>query len=536
MPSASSPATAAEWSLLPTSPPSTSARSWPVWPIAALLAAVYLIVDPPSADLAAQVYRVDLFAHHGFVLWDGAWYSGHHIPGYSVLFPPLGALLGPRLAGALSAVLSAILFERLAREHFGARSWVGAAWFAAATAMNLITGRLAFGLGITFAIATLLVITHRRIALGMVLAAATTLASPVAGLFLGLGALAWLIAGRRPVAFALGAAAIGPALVLVVAFPEGGSEPFVASSFWPALAGCAFIYLALPVAERELRIGVLLYALACVAAFAIPSPVGGNVVRLGTLFGGPVLACLLWRRQVIILGLMALPLVWWQWSAPIRDVVRASGDPSVHPSFFAPLVHFLHTQGGPPFRVEIPFTADHWEAAEVAPSVPLARGWERQLDREDNGLFYSGRLTVARYRTWLGENAVRFIALPDAPLDSSAHAEAALLRRPETWLRLVWHDRDWRVWELRAPTPMASGSGALTRMGTDGFTVRARAPGTLFVRERFTPYWALVQGAGCVSQAPGGYTEVRLRRAGVARVAVRFSLARVVEHGRRCSP
>ena len=69
---------------------------------------------------------------------------------------------------------------------------------------------------------------------------ATTLSSPVAGLFLILIAAAWLVAaGLRAApsaawALVLGAAVTG--LILAVAFPEGGTEPFAASSFWPALA------------------------------------------------------------------------------------------------------------------------------------------------------------------------------------------------------------------------------------------------------------------------------------------------------------
>jgi hypothetical protein len=500
-----------------------------------VLAAAYLILDPASADLAAQVYRANLFAHHGFVLWDGAWYGGHHVPGYSVLFPPLAALLGPRVVGALSAVISAALFERLAREHFGARAWVGALWFAGATAMNLITGRLAFGLGITFGLATLLALTHRRTALAMALAVATTLASPVAGLFLGLVALAWLIATRKALAFWLGAAAIVPAVALVVTFPEGGTEPFVGSAFWPALVTCAFVFFALPAEERELRIGTALYALACIAAFAIPSPVGGNVVRLGALFAGPLLACLLWRRQAVVLALMAVPLLYWQWNAPVRDALRADHDPSVHASYYRPLLTFLHEQPGPPYRLEIPFTANHWEAAEVAPIVPLARGWERQLDRQDNGLFYRPGLTAAAYRRWLGVYGVRYVALPSATLDASARAEVALLRHGQPWLKPVFSDRDWRVWQVRGAQPLAGGAGAMTQLGTESFTVRARRRGTIFVRERFTPYWAIVQGSGCVRQAPGGWTDLTVHGAGVLRVAASFSLARVVEHGPRCT-
>jgi hypothetical protein len=74
--------------------------------VAALGAAAYLLVAPPSADLAAQEYRADL----GLVLWNNGWFAGHHTPGYSVLFPPLGGALGVRLTGALAAVAAAGLF------------------------------------------------------------------------------------------------------------------------------------------------------------------------------------------------------------------------------------------------------------------------------------------------------------------------------------------------------------------------------------------------------------------------------------------
>ena len=69
--------------------------------VAAILSIAYLLLEPSSADLAAQTFRSDLFASHGFLLWNNDWYGGHYLPGYSVLFPPLGAALGPRLVGAL---------------------------------------------------------------------------------------------------------------------------------------------------------------------------------------------------------------------------------------------------------------------------------------------------------------------------------------------------------------------------------------------------------------------------------------------------
>jgi hypothetical protein len=64
--------------------------------VAAVLGAVYLIVAPTSADHAAQVFRSGLFESEGLSTWNNFWFGGHHTPGYSVLFPFLGSLLGPR--------------------------------------------------------------------------------------------------------------------------------------------------------------------------------------------------------------------------------------------------------------------------------------------------------------------------------------------------------------------------------------------------------------------------------------------------------
>src|SRR3954447_25583142 len=87
--------------------------------LAATLACLYLVVAPSSADLAAQEFRAWLFGHSGFTLWDNNWYGGHPIPGYSIFFPPLGAALGVRQAGALSVVAAAALFAAIVRRGFG---------------------------------------------------------------------------------------------------------------------------------------------------------------------------------------------------------------------------------------------------------------------------------------------------------------------------------------------------------------------------------------------------------------------------------
>jgi len=76
----------------------------------------------------------------------------------------------------------------------------------------------------------------------------------------------------------------------------------------------------------------------------------------------------------------------------------------------------------------------------VAGELPLARGWERQLDIGRNAIFYADDLDVDAYHRWLRDNAVAFVALADAPPDPSAHAEAELVRRRLPFLEPVWHD------------------------------------------------------------------------------------------------
>ena len=49
--------------------------------------------------------------------------------------------------------------------------------------------------------------------------------------------------------------------------------------------------------------------------------------------------------------------------------------------------------------------------------IYIARGWERQLDRKLNPLFYedeNGGLDPEAYRHWLDDLAVGFVAVPDA--------------------------------------------------------------------------------------------------------------------------
>jgi len=259
---------------------------------AAALVALWLLVDPRTPDLAAQVYRVGLFEHGGFAVWDEHWYAGHALPGYSLLFPPLASLLGLRVLAALSVLASAALFERLVLGVYGPAARWGAVWFAVAAVGDIWLGRLTFALGVTFAVAAVLALVRGHPRWAALLAALCAAASPVAGVLLGLAALTHALARRSPRALvALALPAVVVVVPLALLFEEGGYEPFPVRSF-AAVALVTLLFLwALEPGERLLRTGGVLYLCACILALLIHTPMGSNIERYAVLLAGPLLLC-----------------------------------------------------------------------------------------------------------------------------------------------------------------------------------------------------------------------------------------------------
>jgi hypothetical protein len=460
--------------------------------------AAYLILAPPAGDLAAATYRSDLFIRVGFRSWDTGWYAAHGywLPSYSLLSPALGALLGVRLLLGLSALVASALFGLIAgRVLPTAAARVASALFALGFCVGMLSGRVPFDLGFAIGLGAVLALLLADRGSGRVprmgyrspigalapaigLAALTSVASPVAGAFLGLAALAGALADARssdsspstktdndrPAShpswrdcLLVTVGALTPILVLSVAYPNGGYEPFAASAFWPALAGVLLIALLLPQGalgahgRLAVRAGAALYALALIAAYATRTPMGGNAARLGPLLVTPLIAGVLWERRRLTLLALAVPLLYWQLATPIRDYASLASDPSVNASYYAPVrAELHHLDEGQPTIVEVPLTKAHWESAYLAghEGVKLARGWERQLDTRYGAIFYQSTLSSAAYRAWLRENRVRYVALPDAPLDHAGAREGALVAAGTPYLRELWHAGHWRIYRF----------------------------------------------------------------------------------------
>jgi hypothetical protein len=512
-------------------------------PVAAAvaIAAAYFVLNPHPVDLAAHVYRADLFAREGFTLWNGGWYAGEPSLSYSVLYPPLGWLLSPVVVGTLAAIATAAAFAALTQGFWGTRARWGALWLGLGSGTLLFTGRVPFALGLAFATLALLALQRRHPWIAAALACLCALSSPVAGAFLALCAAVIFLRGQRRDGFVLATAALAPTVVIAAAFSQEGAEPFALSSVVPALLLTVAFTAALPRKERALRIGGALYGVAILAAWLIPTPMGGNVVRLGMLFAGPLLACAvagrmprgLWRAGAVVLVLAAL--AFWQWRPAVHDYVAVADDPSTSAAFYQPLLRELGRFGGPPGRIEIPFTKSHWEATEVALRYPLARGWMRQIDIARNPIFYDNRLTAASYGRWLSDHAVRFVALPSATPDYSSLRERALIEGGLRYLRLVWRSPDWRLYEVTLPhslvVPDHGAKMQVISMGNDEVVLDVIRAGSAVVKVEWSPYWRAV--GGCVAKARR-WTRLVARQPGPVRLSMSFTPDRLFDRGPRC--
>jgi hypothetical protein len=518
---------------------------------AAAAGAAYLIASPETADMAAHTYRTWLWQQVGFATWNAQWYGGHHMAGYSLLYPPLAALAGTRLVGVLAGVLAVWLFAVIARRMAPTPATGAlAAWlFAGGVLSNVVIGRMPFTLGLALAVGAWACARRSRAATAL-LSLLSVWASPVAGVFLIVAAVA-VLAGARArgeragagvdwwTAVALGGPAIAGGLAMTLLFPEGGSDHFVGTAFWPMLLVSMGALALVDPARRTALWAAGLYVAVLVAAFAFPNSLGQNSLRPGVVLG-PALLVLFARPRAprAAIAAIAVILLYLQWLPAVRAVEEARGDPSTAKAYHAEVLRFLDAHARPGERLEVPLTRNHWEATYLAEDYPLARGWHRQLDRKVNPLFYDGRhpLSAPGYERWLRDNAVRWVALPAAPLDFSARAEQALLLAGQPFLEPVHRSRHWRIWRVRGAEPPVSGPAKLTAAGADGFDLEASRPGWVLVRQHGTPYWTVADGDGCVSEdRASGWTLVDVRRAGPLRVRARFSALGAIRREPRCA-
>ena len=443
--------------------------------VGVLLGLVYLRWNPLSPDLAAQVARSQVVRRAGNVSWWTGWFGGVSLPSYSLLAPASMAAFGVRACGVVAAFAGAVGTSVLVRDSLRPRA--GAVAFAVAGIADLMAGRITFVMGLSLGVWTLVALRSRWDVAAGALAVGTYLASPLAGLFLGLVLLAVVAADRNRRRAALVAAggllAIGG--VMAVLFPDTGVMPFTVSTAIPPAICCIVVAAVCP--QRVVRAAALILLGALPIFLLVPGAVGGNVARLAWVAAAPVIVacCSLSRTKLIA---VVLALVAW----PAADLVQqltAAAAPSASRAYYQPLAtHLAAAQlaAGPAAlgeRVELVDTKNHFASVYLSGTVAMARGWDRQADVADNPIFYGdGLLTAASYHDWLHQLAVGWVALPAARLDYASQAEGQLVAGGLPYLQEVWSSPQWRMYRVVDAAPLADGAN-ITAVSTSGITLAA---------------------------------------------------------------
>jgi hypothetical protein len=465
-----------------------------------------------GGDLAAQDAWAEFVGRHPDSAYNLAWYGGMHPVSYSVVSPYLMSVLGVRttmmIAGTVSAGLLTMVLIR-------SRSVRNPLWAALAGVFalfcNAASGRVTFGLGMMFALGAVAVVfcwpyrwRYRRWAKALCaapLAALATMASPVAGLFVGLVAVALFLQRRRPGAWALGLAPTAVVAVSAWLFPFSGTQPMSYLSVILPLAFSVLVCVLVPRDWKTVRLTSGVYALSVVLVWLISSQIGSNITRLAMLFAGVALLAALpftvprsRKWYALVVSFVGFNL--WIGVKSVNDVVHTAPAASWSREL-APLVNELQEVRAERGRVEVVPARSHREASALAPYVNLARGWNRQADMERNPLFYDDTLNSANYHEWLKRWAVHFVVLPkDKPDGDGGERERELVQRGLPYLKQIWGDANWQLFEVTDPTPLAEPNATVLRAEQGEVTVDVRRAGRILIRIPYSPWLSIVDDEG----------------------------------------
>jgi hypothetical protein len=488
-------------------------------------------------DAAAHLYKIALLNEGQQVFWDNNWYGGaYQIVSYGFIFYWLAQFVSYSVIVIVSAGALPVLFYLYMRRVYRVTHFLPAIVLAIVLAIYLANGQDPFLFGLALMMGGLVLVSYRYpflAALSMGFAAfANPLAAIVGGVFLI--ALTASRPGLRPSLVKL-ALYLLPFVVLRVAstilFWEPASYTYSAGEVLGyvvfGVVGALATRLSLDPERRSLEtLFVTFSAAALLVAFIPGNPLGGNVGRFGLVFGVSLLLCI---RDIALPRRVAVPLLCaiavGQVLTPALHYVHVARDSSTHEEFFAPALAFADSHRDPDYRSHVVALDTHWEAYYFSINdLPITRGWYRQDDALHNDVLARDDFTADEYVDWLRSMGVKYVYLPQAPLDRSGERETAILTAsPE--FAVAATVPGWTIYELRNPASMVvplrrNGRGSVVAIDHQAVTLDVERAGPYQVKVSYSPYWEVTEGAASVAEGDDGFIVLNVRRGGLVTLRV----------------
>jgi hypothetical protein len=126
----------------------------------------------------------------------------------------------------------------------------------------------------------------------------------------------------------------------------------------------------------------------------------------------------------------------------------------------------------------------------------------RQLDTKLNDdVFYKHKPTASTYQQFLTDNAVEYVAVPDARLTYYGKREASLIDGGLRYLTPIWKNDHWTLYRVAGAVPIISAPGTLISETGDRLTFTAPPNSTVRINARWLRWLSTSStGGACVER------------------------------------
>ena len=493
-----------------------------------------------SWDAPAHLYKVALLRQYKAVFWDNDWYGGaYQIVSYGFVFYWLAQFVSYNVLVVVSTGALPVLYYLYMRRAYGSTSYWPAIALAAVLVIYLSNGQDPFLFALSFTFGAMVLLAYGRPMLATLPAAVALFANPLAivvgAVFLLAAFAAQPEVRRRYLWFALWLVPFLAVRVLIgILFYEKGTYMYPTAEIihFVGFGACGYFLarMSFDPARRAKQTLFLTFAVVAVAVALVPgNPVGWNVGRFFFIFGVPLLLDV--RRVYLRKAFTSVMIVGFalgQLTSPFSHFFRVHDMPSTTAAFFAPALDFAAAHDDPNYRFHVVALDTHWEAYYFSINgYPITRGWYRQSDALHNQVL-SGEFDEAAYVAWLKDMGVKYVFLPNAPLDWSGGREAGILRSSAQFT-VVYESPQWTIFRLHDPEPLVvsldGGRPAdVLLLEHQSLYMHVPAAGRYLVKVSYSPYWEMRAGAATLSRGADDFLVLDASAPGYYGIWVNVSL------------